>query len=208
VAAAAAALVALLLLADRGGVLAWSFAVPAEGGRVVLPGVGVVFGAALVAALGGTLLLVAGRGAGEVGSVEPAGRGALWLAAGATLAALLLAVVRVAGHPAAGAAVLPLGGLAVAAGWLAASLLATGPQVPPLLVRVAPLALPLAVLVALAIAIAAGVSGVLRDGTYGTSSAAALASAALLGLGALEPTRAPGLRRLAFGLSLLAPAVA
>jgi hypothetical protein len=120
VGAAAAVLVALLLLADRGGVLAWSFAVPAVGGRVVLSGVGVLLGAALVAALGGTLLLVGGRVAGDVGSVEPAGRGALWLAVGATLAALPLAVVRVAGHPAAGAAVLPLGGLAVAAAWLAA----------------------------------------------------------------------------------------
>jgi hypothetical protein len=207
VGAAAAVLVALLLLADRGGVLAWSFAVPAVGGRVVLPGVGVLLGAALVAALGGTLLLVAGRVAGDVGSVEPAGRGALWLAVGATLAALLLAVVRVAGHPAAGAAVLPLGGLAVAAAWLAASLLATRPDAPPLLARVAPLALPLAVLVALAIAIVACVSGVLRDGTYATSSAAASASAALLGRAALEPTRAPGLRRFAFILSLLAPAV-
>jgi hypothetical protein len=61
--------------------------------------------------------------------------------------------------------------------------------------------------VALAIAIVACVSGVVRDGTYATSSAAASASAALLGLAALEPTLAPGLRRFAFVLSLLAPAV-
>ena len=207
VALAAAVLVALLLLADRGAVLAWSFAVPAEGGRVPLPGVGVLFGVGLVAALAGTLLLVAGRVAGDVASVGPAARGALWLAVGVAVTALVLAVVRVSGLPAAGAAVLPLGGLALAVAWLAASLLAARRQAPPLLARVAPLALPLAVLAALAIAIVAAVSGVLQDGTYATSSAAASASAALLGLAALEPTRACGPRRFAFALFLLAPAV-
>jgi hypothetical protein len=64
--------------------------------------------------------------------------------------------------------------------------------------------LPLAVLVALALAIAAGVSGVLRHGTYTTPSAATFAAVALLGLAALEPTGAPGLRRLGFALTLLA----
>jgi hypothetical protein len=48
------------------------------------------------------------------------------------------------------------------------------------------------------------VAGVLRDGTYATSTAAAAASAALLGLAAIEPTRAPGLRRFAFLLAFLA----
>jgi hypothetical protein len=55
--------------------------------------------------------------------------------------------------------------------------------------------------------VTASVSGVLRDGTYATSSAAASASAALLGLAALEPTRAAGVRRLALLVSLLALAV-
>jgi hypothetical protein len=67
--------------------------------------------------------------------------------------------------------------------------------------------MPTAVLAAVAITVGAAVSGVLRDGTYATSSSAACASAALLGLAALEPTRAAGLRRLAFVLFLLAPAL-
>jgi hypothetical protein len=207
VAVAAAVTVAVLLLADRGAVLAWSFAVTAGGGRVPLPGVGVLLGVGLVAALGGTLLLVAGGLAGKVASVGPAGRGALWVAVAAAVAALLLSVVRVSGHPAAEAAVLPLGALAVAVAWLAASLLVGRPDAPPLIARLAPLALPLAVVAALAIAIVASVSGMLRDGTYATASAGASASAALLGLAALEPTRAPGLRRLAFLVCLLAPAL-
>jgi hypothetical protein len=207
VAVAGAGLVALLLLADRGAVLAWTFAVPAEGGRVALPGVGVLLGAGLVAALGGTLLLVAGRLAGTAAGVAPAGRGALWVAVASTTAALLLGVVRVSGHAAGREAVLPLGALAVAVFWLAASLLVSRAGAPPLPARLVPLALPLAVLAALAVAVTASVSGVLRDGTYATSSAAASASAALLGLAALEPTRAAGVRRLALLVSLLALAV-
>jgi hypothetical protein len=58
------------------------------------------------------------------------------------------------------------------------------------------------VLAALALAIAVAAAGVLRDGTYATPHAAA--AAALLGLAALEPTRAPGLRRFAFLLVFLA----
>ncbi len=79
---------------------------------------------------------------------------------------------------------------------------------PPLFSLVAPLALPVAVMAALALAIGAAVSGVLRDGTYATPSSAACASAALLGLAALEPTSAPGLRRFAFLLAVLALALA
>ena len=204
---AGSVLVGLLLLADRGAVLAWTFAVRATEGRVPLPGVGVLLGAALIAAFGGSLLLAAGRLAGDAAGVRPLARGALWLALGLATAGLLLAGVRVAGLPAAGAAPVPLGGLAVAAVLLAASLFATRPGAPPLLVRVAPLALPLGVLAALALAIAAGVSGVLRDGSYATPFVAACAAAALLGLAALEPTGTPGLRRCAFLLALLAPAV-
>jgi hypothetical protein len=207
VAVAAGVLVALLLLADRGAVLAWTFALPAAGARVLLPGVGVLLGAALVAVLGGGLLLAAGRLAGGVASVGPAARGASWLGSGLAAAGLLLAGVRVAGLPVAGAALLPLAGLAVGAACLASSLLATRPGAPSLVSRIAPLALPLAVLAALAIAIAASISGVLRDGMYTAPYAASSAAAALLGLASLEPTRAPGLRAFAFLLALLALAV-
>jgi hypothetical protein len=202
-----AVLLALLLLAGRGAVLAWTFAVRGEGGFVALSGVGVLLGAGLLAALAGTLLLLAGRVAGDVAAVRPVGRGALWVAVATAAGALVLAVVRASGLPEAGAAVLPLGGLALATAWLVVSLVAERPGPAGLLARFAPFALPLAVLAAVAIAIAAGVSGVLRDGTYATSSSAASAAAALAGLAALEPTRAPGLRRFAFAVFVLAPAV-
>jgi hypothetical protein len=194
-------------VADRGSVLSWTFAARAEAGRVLLPGVGPLLGAGLVAALGGTLLLAAGRLAGALEGVQLAARGALWAGLGLTMAAVVLAAVRLVGHAAASGGVLRLGAFAVAAAWLAGALVATRPGAPALLGKAAPFVLPLAVLAAVAIAIAVSVSGVLRDGTYATSSAAAAAAAALLGLAAREPTRAPGLRHLAFALSLLAPAV-
>ena len=203
---AGGALVGLLLLADRGAILAWSFGVPAAAGRLPLPGVGVLLGATLVAALGGSLLLAAGRLAGAGAGVEAAARAALWLAlvpgaAGLVLAAARVRVLSAAAFP------LPLAGLAAGVAVLGAALLATRPAPPPLLPRAAPHALPLAVLGALVLATVAGVFGVLRDGTYATPFATASAATALLGLAALEPTRAPGLRRFAFLLSLLALAV-
>jgi hypothetical protein len=204
---AAAVLVVLLLVADRGSVLSWTFAVPSGGGRLPLPGVGLLLGAALVAALGGTLLLAAGTLAGTLDAVRPAARGSLWAGLGLTTAAVLLAALRVAAHPGASGGGLRLGALALAASWLAGSLVATRPGPPALLGRVAPVVLPLAVLAAVAVAVFVSVSGVLRDGTYAASSAAACASAALLGMAALEPTRAAGVLRLAFALSLLGTAV-
>ncbi len=202
-----AALVALLLLAGRGAVLAWTFVVPGEAGPVSLPGVGVLLGVSLLAALAGTLLLVAGRLSGDVTAVRSVGRGALWLAVGVAVGALVLAVVRVAGLAEGGAAALRLGGLALALAWVVASLLAAKPGAVELSAGIARVALPLAGLAAVAVTIVAAASGVLRDGTYATSSSAAYASATLLGLAALEPTRAAPLRRLAFVVLLLAPAV-
>lgn len=203
---AGSVLVGLLLLAGRGAVLAWSFAVPTAAGRVPLPGVGVLLGAGLIVALGGSLLLAAGRLAGDAAGVGPVARVAQWLGVGLGAAGLLLAAVRVSLLPE-GAARLPLAGLAAAVAVLAASLLATRPGTPSLLSLVASLALPIGVMAALALAIGAAVSGVLRDGTYATPSAAASGAAALLGLAALEPTGVPGLRRVAFLLALLALAL-
>jgi hypothetical protein len=200
--------VGLLLVVDRGAVLAWGFGVPGADGRVPLPGVGSLLGAALVAGLGGSLLLAAGRLGGGAAGVRPIARKALGLAAGLAAAGLGLAVVRTADLPVAGAALTSLAGLAIALASLAVSLLVTSPAAPGLVSRVAPLALPLAVPATLALAIAAGIVGMLRDGTYATPTAAASASAALLGLAALEPTGVPGLRRFAFVLTLLALAAA
>jgi len=203
------ALVLLLLLVDRGAVLAWSFGVTAAAGRVPLAGAGVLLGAALVAALGGSLLLIAQRLAGTREDARPAGRAALGLAVLLAGAGLLLAVVRVASLPGEvdRTSRLALAGVAGAAAVLAGSLFATRPGAPALASRLGALALPLAVLLAAALAIVLAVSGVLGDGTYATPAAASAAATALLGLSALEPTGAPGVRRLAFLLALLALAV-
>jgi hypothetical protein len=203
------ALVLILLLVDGGAVLTWSFGVPAAAGRVPLAGTGVLLGAALVAALGGCLLLGARRLADGVDGARPAGRAGLGLAVLLAGAGLLLAIVRAASLPAKveGTTLLPLVGVAGAVAVLAGSLLATRPGVPPFVSRLAALALPLAGLVAAALAISRAFFGVLGDGTYATPAAAAAAATALLGVSALENTGAPGPRRLAFLLALLALAI-
>ncbi len=205
---ASGALVGFLLLWDRGALLAWTFAVPATAGRVALPGVGVVLGGALLAGLGGSLLLAAGRLAGDGAPVLGAARAALWLSVGLTGTGLALAVARVAALPAADGAVPPLVALAAAAVVLAGSLLLTGPTAAPALPIAMHLALALTVLGALALATAAAVSGTWRDGTYATPFATAAAATALLGLSGAEPTRAPALRGFLFLVALLALAVA
>jgi hypothetical protein len=203
------ALFLVLLLVDRGGVLAWSFRVAAAAGRVPLAGVGVLLGAALVAALGGCLLLIAQRLAGTGQGARPAGRAALGLAVLLAGAGLLLAAFRVAAVPGDvdDASRLALAGVAGAVGVLAGSLLATRPGAPPFVSRFVALTLPLAALAAVALAIGLAVSSMLGEGTYATSAAASAAATALLGLSALETTGAPGPRRLAFLLALLALAV-
>ncbi len=203
------ALFLVLILVDGGAVLGWSLGVATGAGRAPLVGAGVLLGCALIAALGGCLLLAARRLAGGPDGARPAGRATLGLAVLLTAAGLLLAVVRVASLPVAvdGPSRLALAGVAGAVVVLAGSLLATRPGAPPLTSRLGALALPLGVLVALALAIALGVSGVLGDGTYTTPAAASAAATALLGLSALEKTGAPGLRRLAFLVAFLALAV-
>ena len=165
---AGGALVLILLLVDRGAVLAWSFGVPAAAGRVPLAGTGVFLGAALVAALGGCLLLVAQRLAGDGEGARPVGRAALGLAVLLAGGGLLLAVVRMASLPSEveGASRLALAGVAGAVAVLAGSLFATRPGAPPFVSRLGTLALPLAALGAVALSIAVAVSGVLGDGTY------------------------------------------
>jgi len=200
---AAGALVSFLALWDHGSVLSWTFAVPTAAGRAVLPGVGVALGAAFLAGLGGSLLLAAGRLAGEGARALGAARAALWLALSLTGAGLALAVARVAALPSAIGAGAPLLALAAAAVVLAGSLVLTRPAAAAALPIAVPLALALAVLAALVLALAAAVSGTLRAGSYATPFATAAAAAALLGLSAAEPTRAPALRGFVFVLALL-----
>jgi hypothetical protein len=206
--AAGGALLLVLVLVDRGAVLRWSFGAATAAGRVPLAGAGVLLGSALIAALGGCLLLVARKLAGGPEGARPAGRAALGLATLLSGAGLLLAVVRVASLPGevGNTSRLALAGVAGAVALLAASLFATRPGAAHRAPRLEAL-LPLVVVLAVALAIALAVAGVLRDGTCATHTAASAAAAALLGLSALEPTRLPGPRRVAFLLALLALAV-
>jgi hypothetical protein len=204
----AVALFLVLILVDRGAVLGWSFGVAAGAGRVALARAGVLLGCALIAALGGFLLLLARKLAGGPEGVRSAGRAALGLAAILAGAGVVLAVVRVATLPAEmdSASWAALAGVAGAVAVLGGSLLATGRGA----ARRAPrleVFLPWAVVLTVALSIAFAVAGVWRDGTYATPAAGSAAAAALAGLSALEATGAPGLRRLAFLLALLAPAI-
>ena len=63
---------------------------------------------------------------------------------------------------------------------------------------------PAAVAAAFALALTAAFVGLEREGTYATAAASAAASAALLGLAALEPTPLAGVLRVAFLLALVA----
>jgi hypothetical protein len=207
-AAAGAALAALLASVDRGAVLAWSFGIDGSGGRAAPPGVGVLLGASLLAALGGSLLLAAAAFAGSDAAVRPAALAAL--RAGAALAAsgaVMAAVVTALASGAPAGALLPAIAIAAAAALVLVAVRDAGPARPgdpPRTPWTTAVVLPLAVLLAVALAVVAGVVAVRRDGTYAAPAAAA---AALLGLAALEPTRAKGARRFAFFVSLVAGAL-
>ena len=198
---AGSALVILLALVDRGSVLSWSLGVGMGPARAILPGVGVLLGLGLLAALAGSLLLAARRLA-SIEPVRPIGLGLLGVAAGLTAAGSAVALTRAAGlaGEAARAAALPLGGLVAGTGLLAASVLeargVADADAGLARAREALSGRATAVLAFLA-AGAAGVEGWLRDGSYGTGLMAGTAAAALLTLAALEPTRFPRVRRVA-----------
>ena len=204
------ALVLILLLVDRGAVLAWSFGVAAAAGRVPLAGAASSWGPPWSRLWGGacswsrrgwrapartsgpqvTSRAGAGRRAG--GSRPPAGarpNGGSPRGRGRRLS------------PGADRRRGRRGGRSP--GRCFATRRGARPSPP----RLGAIALPLAAWGAIALAVALGVSGVLRDGTYATPVAASAAATALLGLSALETTGAPGPRRLAFLLALLALAV-
>ena len=203
-------LAVVLARVDHGAVLSWTFGVAGETGRVVLPGVGVALGAALVAALGGALLLTAARLAPEASGARPVAVGALWaavlaaaLGAGLTVARLAELVEGVGENGARSLAV-----LVAAVGTLAACLLeASGPAASDSdgqLVRAARV-IRVAVALALVAAVAAGVESWWREATYATSLTTAAAAAALLGLAVLEPeARLAGTRHVLFLAALLA----
>jgi hypothetical protein len=206
---AGALLVLVLAGVDHGAVFSWTFGVEGATGRVLLRGVGVPLGAALLLALGGVLLLASARLAPEGSGARPVGVGALWGAVAAGVLGVVLALLRVAalsGGLGPGGARSPA--LVVAAvGTLAVCLLeGSGPgssDSDALLVRAARLN-HVAAALALAAAVAAGVESWWREGSYITPLTAAAVAAGLLGLAAREP-EAPlnAARRLLFLLALL-----
>jgi hypothetical protein len=199
---AGGAFVLSLAVADHGAVLGWSYGVATPDGRLPLPGVGVLLGLALVAGLLGTLLFAAWRLSGEAVPVTGPARVGLWLGVALASAGLALAIARVALAARPGLSIGPAA-LAAATGFLAVTLVSTrrtsvsGP-------RLLAILWPAAVVVALALALAAALFGLEREGTYATPATSAAASAALVGLAALEPTRLEGALRFAFLLALVA----
>jgi hypothetical protein len=192
-----------LLLADRGRVLSWEFAVGDTGGRTPLPGVGPLLGITLLAAALGTLLRAAAR-FGSAAAALVASRAVLWAAVAAGACGVALAAVRVSLLPVTTRQqVLEVAGVAAAVALLAFVLARTarGRDEADALSRAIPL---LAVAITLAATAAARV-GLQEQGTYASGAAAAAAAAVLLGLSALETTRLAALRRLAFLLAALAP---
>jgi hypothetical protein len=210
-----AILVLSLMIVDGGGILRWRYGLGAGGVRVELPGAALVLGLALLVSLAGSLsmsvhavtaatqrsragligqrLLVLGAGLGGLGVAvavsQGLGRSEQSIAAGALdLAAMLLAV---------GVLVLAL-----------IRLLAT-PATPEAEARgtVAALAgermLYLAAAAALLAAATAGFEGWRTEGTYATTTVLEAASAALLGLVAVQPTRLGLPRTALFVLGLL-----
>jgi hypothetical protein len=195
-------MVSTLLLTDGARLLSWSVGVATSQGRVILPGVGVPLGVALLAAAAGTAWLAAGAAAGSSGPPAAFGRGALWLAVSTGLAGIALGIVRVAmlSEPS-WLAMLPLIGVGAASGLVALLLHASGTRTrPDVLVPV------VRTVAGIAVAAAVGLAalGLSEAGTYSAPPALAALAAALLGLCALQPTRAAGLRRFA----LLASATA
>ncbi len=193
----AGALYALaLLLVDEGRLLGWSFGVSAPGGREPLPGVGVLLGLSLLAAVAGALWLTATTLAAGAVARAP-GRAALWLAAATGASGLLLAVVRVVLLPETTVRMaLPLAGLALALGLLALALRRPADALSRLLTA--------GVVLAGLAAVAAGLAGLNVAGTYAIAGAVAAAATTLLGLAALEETGLGALRRLVFLVALLA----
>jgi hypothetical protein len=199
---AGGAFVLSLAVADHGAVLGWSYGVTTPDGRLPLPGVGILLSLALVAGLFGTLLLAAWRLSGDAVPVTGPARVGLWLGVVLASTGLVLAIARLALAARHGLFV-GLAAPAAATLFLAAALVSTrrtSVSDP----RLLPFFWPTAVVAAFGLAFAAALFGLEREGTYATPFASAAASAALIGLAALEPTRLAGALRFGFVLALLA----
>jgi hypothetical protein len=196
-----------LVMTDSAGVLGWTFAVRSAGERVVLAGVGPLFGIALLAAVGGALTRAASYADGGT-SGRFAARLLLHAAVVSGALGCVLAIVRVSVLPQTAVAhwlqiaavSLPVALLAFVLLRTAGTRAATDVLGPPL---------PLLALAAVLGAVALAVAGLGRHGSYATSAAVSASAVVLLGLAALEATRLVALRRVAFlaaALALLAQA--
>jgi hypothetical protein len=213
-AGAGVALVAFLMGSQGGGLLRWTFALGEGAESLPLRGAGLLLGLALLAALGGTLLLGARLLTPAVSAAEPLAFQLLWPAA--TLVTLA------AGHAVVQGARQRPEALAASASTIALLLLLAGALVITLLRRLLPPAAgsseasaletrarrETAVATALVwvAAAVAGVEGMTTRGSYLSTTTLSVAACGLLGLAALAPTRFPTARRTLL-LAALAAAV-
>lgn len=182
--------------------LSWRFSLGAAEARVDIPGAGLLVGLALVVTLAGSLALLAHLLTPQTPStpVRRFGQGALVLGAGLSIVAFAFILLRGSGFPEALTASAPsLVGLMLATTWLVAGLVvllgppSSGDAQP----WASQAALEARVGGSLAVA-AAGVAGLeswLRLGSYATPFTATAASAALLALAVLEPTKLGALKK-------------
>jgi len=207
-----ALLVLTLILVDGGRVLHWRFGLGAGGDRLELPGAALVLGLALLVSLAGSLAMAAHAltGAPDPSRARRVGQPLLVLGAG--LGGLGVAVVAGQGlrrREALAAGAIDLAAILLAFGVLVLALfhLLADPA-PPEAAGVRPgpgseRRLRLAAGAALLAAAMAGVVGWRAEGTYATAALAETASAALLGLVAVQPTRLRLLRTALFVAGLL-----
>jgi hypothetical protein len=198
----------------KGQSLAWRFGLGASDVRATIPGAGLLLGLALLVTLCGSLALTAHLLTPEVPSagVQRFGQGALVLGAG--LGVLATGLVLVRGLQAAEALSANAGGLVAlmlaAAALVAALVVLIGPpssgEAQPW-ARQAALEARIGCGLAVAAAVVAGLEGWVRFGSYAMPLTASAASAALLALAVLEPTKL-GLLRKALWLVALAFVVA
>lgn len=206
-----AVLVLSLLLVDAGRVLRWGFGLGDATARVELPGAALVLGLALLVSLAGSLAMAAHLLASSPPTSSAARLGRRLLVLGAGLGGLGVAVVAGQGlarsPEALAAGARDLASLFLAAAllvWGLVRLLATPVNPPAEAPDVAPKnALGLAAAIAMLAAGAAGWESWWTAGTYATSLSAETASAALLGLAAVQPSRLGLARAVLFMLGLL-----
>jgi hypothetical protein len=209
-AAAGGALVLVLVSADGGALLRWGFALGSGPERVEMRGAGLVLGLALLASLGGTLLLAAHRLAPSVAGAR--GLGLQLLLPGAALS--LLGAAHVAwqgvrrGTAALGEEADLLVALVLVAGALAtalASAFRTPSESPSSATLGAERETALAVGLAWLAVAAVGGDCWRTEGTYLCPRAAAAAAAGLFGLAALAPGALAVTRRLLLAAGLVLP---